>query len=239
MSTKNLAFMFCIVLFSIAPMNAIAQEKGDTHEWQFAADVYLWGASVGGETASGGDIDVDFDDIFKDLKMGFMGIFAARKNNWSFFVDAIYLDVEDDSTISGMPASAELTAWIVTPDVGYTVLRGDRGHLDVHVGARYLYLKPEVRLGALGAEDTNRLWDGIIGVRGAVDFTDKLYLPYYVDVGTGDSDMTWQVLVGLGYRFKYFDAVAGYRYLDYEFEDNLLADSLNLSGPYAGLRFTF
>ena len=168
-----------------------------------------------------------------------MAIFGARKNNWSFLADVIYLDVKDEGTIAGLGASAEIRAWVVTPEVGYTVLRGDRGHLDLQVGARYLYLDGDVRLGSNGIDKSEHFWDAIVGVRGAVNLTEKFYLPYYLDIGTGDSELTWQAFGGLGYRFKYVDVLAGYRYMEYQFDDDLVFDNLNLSGPYGGMKFIF
>ena len=45
-------------------------------------------------------------------------------------------------------------------------------------------------------------WDGIVGAKGAFALGDKhkWVVPYYVDIGTGDSDVTWQAELGVGYR---------------------------------------
>jgi hypothetical protein len=72
-----------------------------------------------------------------------------------------------------------------------------------------------------------------------VDLTEKWYLFGYLDIGTGDSDVTWQGLGGVGYRFKWFDLVAAYRYLRWNFSDNKALDNLYLYGPAAGIRFQF
>lgn len=59
-------------------------------------------------------------------------------------------------------------------------------------------------------------WDAIIGLKGRVlqDAQGKWFVPYYVDVGTGDSNLTWQALVGLGYQFRWGSVNASWRYLD-------------------------
>jgi hypothetical protein len=36
------------------------------------------------------------------------------------------------------------------------------------------------------------------------------YLPYYADIGTGDSDLTWQLFGGIGYMFNWGDIKLGY-----------------------------
>ena len=82
--------------------------------------------------------------------------------------------------------------------------------------------------------------DGIVGVRGHVPIGDKWYIPFYFDIGTGDTQLTWQILGGVGYRFKHFDLVGGYRYMDWNFNNNddVFGD-LNLSGPFVGAKFVF
>lgn len=52
--------------------------------------------------------------------------------------------------------------------------------------------------------------------------------------------MIWlTLLAGLGYQFKHFDIVAGYRYLEWDFDDSPVFDDLNFNGPYAGIKFLF
>ncbi|MFC1825261.1 hypothetical protein ACFL9T_21330, partial [Thermodesulfobacteriota bacterium] len=68
---------------------------------------------------------------------------------------------------------------------------------------------------------------------------EKWYMPFYGDIGAGDSDLTWQAEAGFGYKFKHFDVVATYRYLDWDFEDNSAVDDLNISGPLIGIKFVF
>ena len=64
-------------------------------------------------------------------------------------------------------------------------------------------------------------------------------LTYYADMGAGDSDPTWQASASVSYRFDKVDAVLGYRYLDYEFDDSGFIDNLNIGGPSAGVKFRF
>ena len=45
------------------------------------------------------------------------------------------------------------------------------------------------------------VWDGIVGVKGRYAFGDNRAwsMPFYLDVGHGQSEVTWQVAAGLGY----------------------------------------
>ena len=223
------------VIATIIPGTVSAQDPG----WQFTAEVYLWCASVGGKTASGSDIDVDFDDILDKLEIGFMGLLGAQKGKWSLWTDVIYLAVKDDTTVYNEPLSAELSGWIVTPAVGYNLVETERVRIDVVGGARYLYLDLDLRYGSIPVEDSGSVWDGIVGVRGSFNLTEKLYLPYQLDIGTGESDFTWQGFGGIGYRFKWFDVIGAYRYLKWDFGSGKELDDLELHGPFGGIKIVF
>ena len=80
--------------------------------------------------------------------------------------------------------------------------------------------------------------DGVVGIRGRTDLSDRWYLTYYADVGTGDSDLTWQAFAGINYQFQAVDVTLGYQHLDWEFDDQLL-DDLEMSGPALGVKFSF
>ena len=75
-----------------------------------------------------------------------------------------------------------------------------------------------------------------MGARWYWRFAPGWYATFHGDVGTRDSDATWQVLGAVVYRFDHLDAVLGYRYLDWEFDDEPVED-LNLSGIFAGVKF--
>lgn len=56
--------------------------------------------------------------------------------------------------------------------------------------------------GSRSSSQSESYCDGIIGLRGNVNFTENWYLPFHLDVGAGDSDLTWQSMVGIGYHFS-------------------------------------
>ena len=74
-------------------------------------------------------------------------------------------------------------------------------------GGRYLYLKPGLSLSINNQvsrtfSDSGDVLDGVIGLRGRTPLSEKWFLAYYLDVGTGDTDSTWQALGGVGYHFQ-------------------------------------
>jgi hypothetical protein len=96
-------------------------------------------------------------------------------------------------------------------------------------------LPPEKR----NSSGSDSVWDGVVGVRGRYELSDKWYVSYHADLGTGDSDYTWQVLGSFGYRFERFDAIFGYRHLEWSFDGEGALDALDISGPMAGIRYRF
>lgn len=247
-----------IVLQSAQPVLAKSMSSDN---WTFSTGIYLWAPSVKGETAYGGDIDVDINEIVDNLDIAFMGLLTARKGKFSLLVDVIYMDLEDTSNynLTSGPlglvrlsiTNMELQAWVVTPAAAYTVVDTDRLQLDLLAGARYLYIDTDVELVEQGPLETrtfspsgsNHVWDGIVGARGSVKINEKWHLPFHFDVGTGDTDMTWQAFGGVAYKFSNVDLVAGYRHLEWDFDDNDtggdIFNDLYISGPVVGFRYNF
>jgi hypothetical protein len=79
----------------------------------------------------------------------------------------------------------------------------------------------------------------VIGITGRMRVGDggRWLMHYYLDLGTGNSKLTWQGLVGIGYTFNWGSLVASWRYIDYEFKSGQVVESLKFSGPAVGLVF--
>lgn len=239
--------------------NSAAGQDIDSDKWQFDVTLYGWFTDIGGTVnhpggvVPGGPFDVDVSDIIDNLSMVFMGGFEARKNKWSIIGDVIYLGIGNDKDTfvtsgSGVPVKAnvdlDIDAWLLTGGVGYELVRGDRGTLTVVGGVRYATLEVDATLSVLRQEakrsQSEGLVDGIVGLRGVINLHEKWYIPYYADIGTGDSDLTWQALAGIGYRASsWCDIKLVYRYLKYEMDDDKLLQDLDVSGPALGVVFRF
>jgi len=215
--------------------------------------------------SGGGDINVDASTIIDNLKFVFMGTLEARKDRWGLFTDLIYLDVGGsksqtrDITIGrvqlpvGTTADLNLdlkgTIWTLAGT--YRVLADPAASFDVLAGARLADIKQDLgwQFSAdLGPAQPSRtgdsrikvnVWDGIIGMKGrfAVGETREWYVTYYADIGTGDSDLTWQAFGGVGYSFRWGDVFAGWRYLDYNFKSSSKIEDINFNGPIMGVAF--
>ncbi len=80
------------------------------------------------------------------------------------------------------------------------------------------------------------VWDGIVGLRGQILFPgSRLVRAVLRRHGTGDSDLTWQAMVGVGYRLNWGEVTLAYRALGYDFDKN--DADLTLYGPGLGVGF--
>jgi hypothetical protein len=210
------------------------------------------------------DITVDPSQILNNLNGAFMGAFEVQKGVWGAYTDLLYVDAGNsksgtrDLSIGGgisLPAtvsaylnlSVKTTMW--TLGGSYRVVASPQATLDLVAGFRTLFLKqrlgydfssdfgPFVGPARQGSGETSTsYWDGIVGVKGRWTFGDhhQWYVPYYLDLGTGGSQFTWQGIAGLGYAFDWGELVAVWRYVDYQFDHGA---RLSLNGPALGVAF--
>ena len=148
---KPVAWLAAGVMLLASTISATATAEADSDKWSYSADIYLWGAGIGGETATGGDLDISFNDLLDNLDMAFMGGLSASKGKYSLFADAIYLDVSaSDGLTESVPvigpiyldvdidADVELEAWITTLGGTYNVVDTGKATVNLVGGARYL-----------------------------------------------------------------------------------------------------
>jgi hypothetical protein len=259
---KNLvAVVFLLLVFCFVNYAAAGQEAD---KWQYEATLYLWLPSIDGTLkynlpGDGGNVlPIDASTILDSLDMTFMGAFEARYNKWSFATDIVYLDLSNSKNtvipISPLAvnvnADLSLTGWMVSGIAGYDMMQTDRVRLAVIGGVRYFTLDADADLsfsgdGPVGLDrqtslsKSTDLWDGIVGVRGALMLNEHWYLPYYADIGAGDSDLTLQLFGGIGYMFPWGDIKLGYRYLKYDQDDDKFIQDFEFYGPLLGVGFRF
>jgi len=155
------------------------------------------------------------------------------------------VNVSTDSSFKG-------GAW--TLGVGYAVLPGRPVELDVFGGLRYFGIKASTDWqltaavsGPGGTQTFPRtgsiteradLWDGIVGVRGRIWLGGSNWsIPYYSDIGTGSSSLTWQGMLGIAYSFKVVSLTLAYRHLYYDQKNDKLIQDMRFSGPALGVGF--
>jgi hypothetical protein len=219
-------------------------------------------------TGGGGSIKASPGDILSALNFAAMGVVSAEKGRWGVATDVVYMNVSstDKSTrnfsIPGYELPLDVKAkldlgiksWVWTTIGSYRVNDATDRPLDVFAGVRLLNMDQTLkwhidgtivglplpgRDGRSSVSDNN--WNGVVGVKGQLRLGDdgRWFIPYYVDVGTGDADVTWQGILGAGYSFDWGDLVAVWRYLDYNMPSKDALSDLYISGAAVGVTFHF
>jgi len=256
-SRFTLLIFLLLTFVAVMPASAAAEETAQKEGWQFGANIYMWMPTLGGKTPNGDTIKIEFSDLLDDLEFVYMGGVEARNGRWHLTTDVIYMSLKQDTggkvTLPDqrevkVDAEMKLQSWVITPAVGYSFIETDKVMMEALAGARYLWLKPELDLrvsdplesGRRKISDSGDVWDGIVGIRGNVNLDKSWYVPYYVDIGTGDSQLTWQWMAGFGVKVsKVVDVVAAWRYLYWRFDDNDVLKKLYINGPLVGVKFRF
>ena len=235
-----------------------ATDINTSDDWRFKAEVYGWLPTIKGELATGDEIELGLNDIFDHLDMTFLGVLQARRGKWAVIADVAYLKLSGDeagnTTIplgpSNVPTRVDIgvdvTAWFANLAGAYRVHQTDKFDVQVLAGARYLSLDVEAKLdtslipGAKLVDGSEDSWDAIVGVRGLAELSDKWWMSYRFDIGTGDSDLTWNASLQFGRKYDWGSLALGYRYLHYDFDSDFkLVKDLDTYGPVIGAVWEF
>lgn len=225
--------------------------------WEFSLTPYGWLPSIDGDMNYGQQgLSVNPESIVKGLSWATLISGEARKGKWSVLGDVVYLRMGDSKNNSvslpngsgvSIPVNADLNmkSWVVHLIGGCRVLEDERVSMDVLAGLRYFYLSSTLDLSspALPAgrslSAAADLWNGVVGIRGEITVVDALFIPYYLDLGTGSADFTWQGMSGLGYKFSWGDLLATYRYLSFDQGGGDAIEKMSFGGLAVGAKFRF
>jgi hypothetical protein len=222
-------------------------------KWQFQFSPYFWLASLHGTGGVGNrttQVDESFSDIFHSLKFALMGVFEARKGRFVSLTDMEYVSIRDDKATPGpffSNVDAGFKTFIFDQEVGYRLYDDPAkgASVDVLGGIRVWHVSTDLDFGAgiLPAQQIqgSRNWvDGVVGLRGKMALSPKLFVTGKFDLGGGGSKFTWQFFGGGGYNVKPNIAlIFGYRVLDVDYNKNNFVYDMNQRGPIMGLGFKF
>ena len=215
---------------------------------------------------SGPTIEVSPKQVLDALQFTLQGSLEARKGQWGIWSDLVYANfgatksATRDFTVGniGLPAGVtadldlDVASWFWTTAGVYNLSSSPGGSVDLLAGARLLDMDQTLGWrfnGTLGEdsfpprEGSSRAvtsnWDAIVGVKGRANLgaDGKWFLPYYLDVGAGESKLTWMAVAGVGYQFGWGALTATWRYLDYDMKSGSAVQSLTFSGAAIGATF--
>ena len=216
--------------------------------------------------SGGSSLNVDADTLIDSLKMAFMGSLDAHNGRWGMFTDVLYhgprrRQVENarfldrhDRPSGDHHRGSEPRSQGHDLDDGRRVPGGIGPGVEGRSARRGAVFRPQAdaqlvdlrRPGPIGSagrsgskEIDETVWDGIVGVKGAYAFgADRRWsVPFYFDIGTGQSDLTWQAAAGIAYSYHWGDLIAMWRYVDYNFKSDKTLQDMNFNGPMFGATF--
>jgi hypothetical protein len=260
--------LLALALAGTVPMAAQAQGTGSGWQFEAALYGWFPAISGTTSFPDGGgsSIELNSGDVIDALKFAFFTAFQARNGEWGLFTDIAYADLGGSKSASrdftigggqlppvGLSANLDLDVktWIWTIAGTYELKNDAAASMDLLFGARMLDMTTRLRWSLNGsggnlarsgeAEVSDTNWDALVGLKGRAYLGEdrKWFVPYYADVGTGESRLTWQVNAGIGYQFDWGALIASWRYLDYDFKSDSKVQSLSLNGPLVGVVFKF
>jgi len=240
-------------------------------EWRYVVtmDAFLPTSTTGTSVIAGGatDVDLDLQDVFEVLNIAISGRAEAWRGDFGLIADGYYMNIGGGGSFTGsgglLTASVDVEveqAWLDLLGA-YRVARGtwdDTGRLysvDVQAGVRYSYLKQEVKagvqIGPIAGQQTlggsESWWEPVVGVRGAMQVSDRWTLGARADFGgfgvNGD-DLQWKALVGADYRpWENTSLKLGWQFYGIDYSTNRsdgeFAYDVFQTGPYLGVTFGF
>jgi hypothetical protein len=244
-----------VILASAHPVTA-------SDDWEFAlSPLFLWGISLKGDATIGDStapLDLNFkDDILENLEAVVTLHFEAHKGIWTFFTEFQYVDLEPTTTVEIGPIEVESNvsfknvlfelgaAYILgeSDSTRWEVIGGGRyTEQDIHIDLTLSTALPppldEINIDQRGGDDW---WHAFLGARVSHSINDKWTFIGRTDLGYGGSDnKAINASFVFDYRFNdWGSAFAGFRYLQYDYDNDSSSDRYALDaymqGPLLGL----
>jgi hypothetical protein len=232
----------------IAPVGA--QEKGP-NDWKYGIAIYLWGTGIEGTSQIGpvtAPVNITFSDALDNLSSALMLHFEAQKNWWGFMADLMHIGLDPEATL---PSGASLTLDTTNNIVELAGIYQAAENFQLLFGMRFTDFELEGKVPGVASRNiADESWtDGFIGGRLLVPFggSENWRLRARGDIGAGDSNLVWNAVLGIDYRFSNRVAgLLGYRWLDYDYDyDNgktgadRFSYDVTYEGPAVALAFTW
>ena len=238
---KTWLFVVVMLVASGAWTPAGAQQSGD--KWNVFVAPYVLGAGMSGTTTLRGDevnVDLSAGDIFSNLQFGAMGMAVARKGNWGFGTDLIWMAL--GTTVREVNVDFNQGAF------AFYGLRALGPSADVTFGMRVNTLQGKLAFKRLGVNrDQDKTWvNPIVGLSLHSPAGRRVTARLYSEIGGfgAGSDFTWQLFptVGIGMG-KSASLELGYRWLDIKYASGDGSEKFGwdvlTQGPVAGVGFKF
>ena len=256
-----LAAVFCGA-FSLASANSDPSPIPTvSNEWRFEVTPYVWAPAINGtmefDSGLARSADLSTSNVLNTLKSGAMISAEAHKGNWGIMGDLVSATLQNSGSVPVLTPDGRATIGdkvtvqqtILTGAFSYTLANTKDAYVDALLGVRAIDVTATLGLTVEGtsikrsiSKKTSTV-DPIIGAKGRYRIADSSwYIPFYGDIGSGGgtTDLTWQVMAGIGKTFnKVVDASLTYRALYYDMKDGGVLQKTTMLGPQVAVTFKF
>ena len=260
--------ILCVLPIALATSLTLAQGSADaspipkvSDQWRFEVTPYLWGTGIRGTVnlndSAAKSADMSSSNVLSDLKSGGMIAAEAHKGKWGIMGDLVSATLQNSGSVPVLTPDGRATIGdkvtvqqtILTGAFSYTLANTKDAYVDALLGVRAIDVTATLGLTVEGtaikrsiSKKTSTV-DPIIGAKGRYRIADSTwYIPFYGDIGSGGgtTNVTWQVMAGVGKTFnKVVDASLTYRALYYDMKDGGVLQKTTMLGPQVAVTFKF
>ena len=251
MSNRNVIFFLALAAVAVAPVVSAQTATDTAPQWKNTVELYLMGPSLDGTVGLGpvdGDVTVDAGTVFDALDGAFLGTYIGEADRWGVLVDLAYMDLKADGT--GPLGVVNYEVNVKQTIFGLVGLYRLTDTLQFTFGGRYVDVTNRLTSTGpnqgRGAKASESWFDPTIGLRYVTPLGEKWVFSGAADIGGAGvgSDLTWYWSANIAYRMTQRSQIyAGYRYIDFDYEDGAGRDRFKFDmaqhGPLLGFRFEF
>jgi len=248
---KNKIAFIILVLLSVSIIAQDNDQKKDTDSssWELNVTPYIWftgvQADLGFRDNELGQVQADFSDILKNIKMGGMFHTEASNGKWIIMGDLIYAKIKKDGSldIGATPTKLELKELITELGLGYNIVNNDNTFLvDAFAGWRYIGVDNNLSIGTRIALDrTISANDPFVGARFKFK-ADDWTIGLRGDLGGFGfgTEISWKINTFGAYEFsELFSLYFGVQALGMDFEKKDVTLDIQTAGFAVGGNFKF
>lgn len=240
---RGLSGLTIILLASFWAPTASAQgiliDEEEPDRWRSSLYLYVWALSMDGTAAIRGnevDIDASFSDLVDVLDAALSLHFSSQKGNWGYFLDGMYTKLNPSEETPVGKITIDTKSFIGEVGGFHQFNRNLQGIF----GLRYQSMDTELQLPNRTVGDKVEWIDAFAGIRVIPVRKEKWHVWLRADVGTGDSDVVWNGVIGAGYRFnKRWSMAAAYRVLANDYEEDGFKWDIDYEGLGVMVGYTF
>ena len=217
--------------FSIGNINtahAIGSNSTDG-EWEYElAPLFLWAQGIEGTSRIGpvsAPLDITFKDALSNLDATFTVHFEMKRDKLTLFGEYQFVNLgpEAEGPMGGQ-LNIGFKDTIAEFGAGYWLFGTEKTNWELLGGARYTKQKLDVSVedGPHLLDVSEDWWVGFLGGRMSAALSEKWTFIGRVDygVGSGDTNIIWNLTAMFDYRFKNWGSVfVGYKYMNYDYDN--------------------